>query len=322
MANQSFISWTDCQKVDPLIDSFDYKRDLPEYDFAAVSSNWALSDCGEIGRLYRDGVDLGAAESLVGDVDADGEWFYDSASDKLTINSTNDANTYRWQAAQDTEANMKTADMNDGAEMAVAELADRFPSTWERRDLAWGNLDYDYPFAKLCALMTVIKRREACDPGSEATNAFKEQLTNELGTGLLDRIKAGEIKFSFEVTESDKQGEIVACSGNDSTTTGYPYDTLGTATELYGEYRITIGTGGTLAFGTENTTITYSVTDANGETLVDTEYIDGSTYNTVGGGISVLFKDGKYVADDCWTVYTRGRESKTSVTRTINLQRL
>lgn len=321
MADQAFITWPDVQKVDPLVDSFDYKRDLDEYAFVAVSSNWALSDVGEVGRMYRDGIDLGAVSANVGAVSSDGDWFYDSATDKLTINSTNDANTYKWQASQDTEANMKTKDMNDGAEWAVSELAERFPSTWERSDLSWGNLDYDYLFARLIALLTSYKRREACDPGSAETLAYKNQLWNEEENGLLDRIKSGEVKFSFEITVSDKQGEIVLDSKNASST-GYPFDTFGTATELFGKYKINIGTGGTITFGTDNTTVTYAVTDSDGNSVVGDVLIDMPGYNSVGGGISVRFAEGIYTANDSWYLYVRGRESKSSIIGTIELKRV
>ena len=320
MADQGFsISWSDVQKVDPLADSFDYKRDLPEYDFVAAASNYALSDSGEIDRLYRDGVDLGAAQSTSGAVDADGEWIWESASDKLTVNCTNAANTYRWQAAQDTEANMKTKDLNDACEWGISILADRFPGTFEKRDLSFGNMAYDYLFVRLICLLAAYKRRSACDPGSEATADFKAQLWNEDGTGLVDQIKAGEVKFSFEITESDKQGEIVEVT-TDSTTTGYPFDTYGTATELFGRYRITIGTGGTISFGT-TPSVTYAVTDADGATVVGDTLIDMPGYNVVGGGISVRFADGIYVAADAWDVYARGAPSKTTVIGTIDLVR-
>ena len=75
------------KRVYPQIDAFDTKT--PIYGWVHTGGDKYVSyDSGIVTQLFRDGQDLGAAQSAHGDVDADYEWAYDSTNDAVYIHDT------------------------------------------------------------------------------------------------------------------------------------------------------------------------------------------------------------------------------------------
>ena len=93
---------TDLQEVEPRIDRYDKKRIIQGW--VTVSSNlYAASNVGYVGELYMKGVRQSTPESAVGDVNAEGEWFYDADLDKVTFYSATDPSTVDMKAGSNWE---------------------------------------------------------------------------------------------------------------------------------------------------------------------------------------------------------------------------
>ncbi len=317
---QPYISWSDVRSALASVDAFDLKVNLNEDAFTDATTD-TLSDSGYIGRLFRDGIDLGTAEANVGAVDADGEWFYDSATDLLTTFNTNASNTYEWMAAPDTLANIQAKFMNTGAEMFESILDPRYPRPFPKSDRTYSGNSYEAPLVKGVALFAAREAILNSDPGSPELMKIERQLWNEEETGLIDLIKKGDLKFEFEKTDSDEHGEIVLGSINASTT-GYPVETFGNATVSFAKVKVTIGTGGTITYGTANTTVTYAVTDGDGTSIVGTTVIDITQIQTLGYGTSVSWAAGVYTAADYWYIYIRQHSTTSSIISSFNLTRV
>ena len=130
-------------------------------------------------------------------------------------------------------------------------------------------------------------------------------LRNGDKTGLIDKLKSGEIQLSATVESKSQHGGDIREVSVDTTTTGFPTTPIGKASELFNELTITIGTGGTFATGVENTTMTYSVVDLQGEAVYTDELITGF-YQSIGSGIMAKFTTGVYVAGDSWILEVHG----------------
>ena len=316
---QPYITWSDVRSVLATVDDFDLKVPLNEERFTDATQD-TLSDSGYIGRLYRDGVDLGAAEVSAVAVTADGEWFYDSAADMLYTFNTNASNTYEWMASPDTLANIQAKFMNTGAEMFEA-VNPRFPRPLPKTDRSYSGASYEAGIVKGVALFSAREAIINSDPGSPELFKVESQLWNETETGLIDLIKKGELKFEFELTESDEHGEIVP-STLDATTTGHPQETFGDATVPFAKVKASIVTGGEIVFGTANTDVTYTVTDGDGTALVAATLLDIDEIQPVGHGVSVSWADGVYVADDAWYIYIRNHSPTASIISSFDLSRV
>jgi hypothetical protein len=316
----------DLQKYVSTIDSYDLKVELADFEFQSLGSDvFQLDDSGSVIIAYRNGVDLGAAAANVGAVSSDGDWFYDAALDRFTIklgasDSPTDADI-RLQRAPETWADAKTYAVQLGQSKVEQELDERFPRPLPKvADNPTGD-DYDQAVVELNALYACVHLIKSS--GSDDWLAVQNRIFNEQETGILDRLNAGEIKLSFELTRSD-DGQIKAIS-LDAATTGDLVDAIGTPSTDYEVYLITIGTGGTLTAGTENTTIDYTVTDSQGSEVQGATIITG-LFQAMGGGMSARFTssaDGLvYTAADKWSLTVQTEGVDTSVVGTITMTRL
>ena len=317
---QPYISWSDVRSVLASVDDFDLKVPLNEDAFVDATTD-TLTDSGYIGRLYRDGADLGAAAANVGAVSSDGDWFWESTTDLLTTKNTNASNTYEWLAAPDTLANIQAKFMNTGAEMFESILDPRFPRPFPKSDRTYSGGSYEAPIVKGVALFAAREAILNSDPGNPELFKVERQLWNEEETGLIDRIQKGELKFEFEKTDSDEHGEIVLGSINASTT-GYPVETYGDSSVPYAKVKVTIGTGGTITYGTANTTIDYTVTDGDGTAIVGSTILDITEIQSIGYGVSVSWAAGVYTAADYWYIYIRDHATTSSVIGSFDLTRI
>jgi len=315
---QPYIAWSDVRSVLATVDDFDLKIPLNEENFVAATQD-TMSNCGYIARLYRDGVDLGAAESTAVAVTADGEWYYESTTDLLTTFNTNDPDTYEWMAAPDTLANVQAKFMNTGAEMFEA-VNPRFPRPLPKTDRSYSGASYEAGIVKGVALFAAREAIINSDPGSPELFKVESQLWNEQETGLIDLIKKGELKFEFEKTDSDEHGEIVPGTLN-AATTGHPQETFGESSVPFAKVKASIVTGGTITYGTAGT-VTYQVTDGDGTTLVSATLIDIDAIQPVGHGVSISWADGVYTADDFWYIYIRSHSTSSGLISSFDLSRV
>ena len=307
----------DLQQYFSPIDNYDGKVTLPDFEFTDLTGDkFELGDAGSCIVMYKNGVDLGAAEASVGAVDASGKWYYDSALDKLTIQlgsgeTPSDADIRLERAPLDW-ADAKTKAVQIGTNKVDQNLDRRFPRPLPKIDDNATGDSYDQAVIELNALYACLHLMQSTGAPESEWMEVKNRITNENENGILDLINKGEITLSFELTKSD-EGQLKEIAVNASTT-GYPTDAVGTPSVTYDVYLITIGTGGTFTTGTDNTTITYSTTNLKGETSQGEQLIDGG-FQAIGGGMSARFvssTDGLvYTAGDKWslTVQTEGVES-------------
>jgi hypothetical protein len=318
----TYCAVTDLQKYYSPIDNYDLKMDLPDFEFKSLGSDvFQLDDSGAVVVAYRSGLDLGAMAANVGAIASENDWFYDSALDRFTIklgtDETPEDDDIRLQRSPQDWADAKTYAIQVGTNQVNQFLDPRFPRPLPTvSDNETGD-SYDQSVVEMTALLACVHLIKSS--GSEDWVDLQNRVTNEDETGILDYLNAGKIKLSFELTKSD-EGSISVVT-NDATTTGTLVDAIGNPSVAYEVYLVTIGTGGTLATGTENTTITYSVTDSQGSTGITTEYITGR-FQTIGGGMSARFTPGIYVAGDTWSMTVKTAGPDTSMIGTIRTSRL
>ncbi len=315
---QPYITWSDVRSVLASVDDFDLKIPLNENNFVAATQD-TMPDCSYVGRLFRDGVDLGAPAATAVACDADGDWHYSATTDLLTTFNTNAADTFEWMAAPDTLANIQAKFMNTGAEMFEA-VNPRFPRPLPKTDRSYSGASYEAGIVKGVALFAAREAIINSDPGSPELFKVESQLWNEQETGLIDLIKKGELKFEFEKTDSDEHGEIVPGTLN-AATTGHPQETFGESSVPFAKVKASIVTGGTITYGTAGT-VTYQVTDGDGTTLVSATLIDIDAIQPVGHGVSISWADGVYTADDFWYIYIRSHSTSSGLISSFDLSRV
>ena len=303
----SYCTSSDLTKAYAGVDGFDLKRRLPEFDFTTYAASvYSLHDAGYVGICYINSV----AGTLVADVSSlssDNDWYYDSDTDTLYIYSSAAINTKRVEAAPDTISNLKTAAISDASEWVESVLDVRFPRPLTKSSTG----SYDYVLRHLTALKAVAILMYASQPDNPVVPSIERQITNEDETGILDRLNKGDLKLSFEITQSDRSGGVEEGSV-DANTTGFIADVAGSTTSIYEKLVVTIGTGGTITIGEDNTTVTYSVTTSDGRTMVSDTVIDTLYYNVTGVGTYIRFAPGVYTANDTWYITLQAETSKTA----------
>ena len=142
----------------------------------------------------------------------------------------------------------------------------------------------------------------------EEADYYEAKALNPEKTGWLDMVKSGDIKLWNEPTERLGSG-VVSIISQDASSTGSIIDTKGYATCEYDLILVKITTGGVFVSGTTSP-VQYSSYVSNAEGLqmqlsAENETVDGS-HQSIGRGISVRFSEGKYVADDSFSVEVNG----------------
>ena len=328
----AYCAVTDLKKYVSTIDNYDGKVVLPDFEFTSLGSDvFQLDDSGNVVVAYRNGLDLGDPAANVGAIASENDWFYDSALDRFTIKlgtgeSPSDADI-RIETAPLDWADAKTQAIQIGSNKVDQNLNRRFPRPIPKvQDNATG-ADYDQAIVELAALYGCLHLMQSSGAPEADWMPVKNRITNKAengdnADGILDLINRGEITLSFELVRPD-EGSLKEVSVNASTT-GYPTDVNGTPSVPYDVYLITIGTGGTFTTGTENTTITYSVTNLDGDTIVNTELIDG-LFQPIGGGMVARFVSSSagsvYTAGDKWTLTVQSEGVKSTRIGTIRTTR-
>lgn len=318
----TYCAVTDLQKYFTAIDNYDLKMDLPDFEFVNYSGDkWKLGDSGACVVLYRSGIDLGAASASEAALSAENDWFYDSSEDVLYIQlgsgDSPEDDDIRLQRSPQDWSDAKTYACQVGTSKVDQELDARFPRPIPKVDDNPTGDDYDQAIVELCALYACLHLIEAS--GSEDYIDVSRRITNEEENGLLDRLNSGAIKLSFELTRSDS-GEIKEIT-TDATTTGFLTDAIGTPSDTYEVYLATVAVGGTLSTGTENTTVTFGVTNSQGEVVQSNELMTGR-YQSIGGGMSARWMPGVYVAGDQWSLTVKTTGPDTSTIGVIRMTRL
>ena len=327
--NFKYASQSDLKNYFNSFGDFDQKVQI--YPTLTSGNLHLFRDCGYVDTFFINGEEIAAAQSTSGAVDSNGEWFYASATNQLEYYNSNYSSTTINEQVFETGVDFSTFIDQQlvNASMELNNLLDaRFqmplPKSTQIKEGAASGLtpEYDPVVIKCTCYLAAANLIRSKDAMSEEAQFYMDMVTNAEGTGLVDKMNAGQIKLSFEIDNKDSQG-----STREVTRSGSMY-LVETAGEFYGGHngydllRITCTTGG--AYGTAKCKVEYYGSDK----LFGSEETDNIVTGTLdnwGGlnGIQVRFQGASMTADDQWEieVYNEGMEETNSVTRNINLYR-
>ena len=310
---------TDLQSLEPNIDSYDSKRIITGWVSAGTgdANDYKLHNSGYISLLYRDGEDLGAADSNIDAVEDDKHWYYDSDGDWVILHDTGTVTDRVYEASQDW-ADYKTRVVQEASEFVRSYVA---RPILVRKDSA-SSRDYDMIIIRSTAYLACAMLIQSYD-FEKARELEWRAINPEDGSGLLDRLKAGDFVLWNEVSESKRQGNVTIVTQGGSST-GDIIDVRGKATIAWDLIRVKIITGGTVTKGSASS-VTYStwVGDSTGiqtSQLYDAATVTGN-YTNIGHGIQIRMSDGVYTADDAWDVEVSGSTFDNPKIKRINLTR-
>ena len=157
---------------------------------------------GNVEVLFRNGEDLGTPEDNLAAVDADGEWFYDSAIDRTYIfDSANDPDDLDMQAGEDFVTFFDAmAEQASRLIDSAAAYKRQIPFT---KDEA-GNFDeqiIQITSYKMAEILTIVK-------APQISERYQELLMNDTDTGLLDKLINGKLKLLQDVILESSRGKI------------------------------------------------------------------------------------------------------------------
>ena len=254
-----YASQSDLEMYYPAYSQYDAKRQVFGWTTTGTSNLYLARDSGLVTQLFADGEDLGDAEANSGVVNANGEWYYDSALD--TVYYFNDASSPAdlvMVGGIDNATYFNQMLVN--ASMELNNLLDkRYPTPIPKYAQYDGNNTYTSSTTEYDAI--IIKATcYLCASNLLRTNARMEEadyyanlVTNLDGSGLVDRLNRGEYKLSFEVDSQDSKGKVRTISKTGT------MDIVETGGSFYGEpfdlLRITCTTAG--AYGTAKVKVEY-----------------------------------------------------------------
>ena len=292
------------------------KGDIGQYDRKAAIQNWVThsgivrkaSSVGQkVSMVYRDGLELGSAQSSLSDLNDDGEWYYDESADILYVASSSNL-----AVANVVEIGIDVATLQNEAIARASDFIRSYvnkpilPRKGTNQADATGDT-YEEIITRSCALLAVsflVKPHN-----HELGEQFEMQVIDrDSGQGYLDRVKRGEIKLWNEAQERLGQG-VVSIITQNANSTGTIVDTRGYATVAYDNIKVIVTTGGTFALGSASSVeIDSYVSDSTGLQTTKSasgEKVDGS-YVNIGRGIQVRFSAGVYNVGDEWSVEVNG----------------
>ena len=186
------------KRVYPQIDSFDTKT--PIYNWVHIAGDKYVSyNSGIVTQLFKDGQDLGAAQSAHGDVDADFEWAYDSTNDAVYFHdTTNTPNDFLMEAGEEFTA-MITQFRTDASRFLDSKLDPNLP----REQLKDKSGNFDYMIIRSASLIAAAFLIRATDPTNEVATALMEE-----AQGNIDALNTGGAALSWQTTRDASRGVI------------------------------------------------------------------------------------------------------------------
>ena len=299
--------------------------DLESYDQKKLITNWVLhsgqvyraDSVGFISQLYKNGKDLGTAESSLANVDDDNKRYYDSANDVVYIDKeSNPPNEDRMEAGVDW-ATLKTRVNNEQAERIRSFLPFPILSRKGVGTESASSREWDWIIIKSNATLTASELVRDKNPG--LSNELESRVIDPIDqSGLLDRLKRSEYHLW---NQKQNQNGLTSIT-TDASTTGDIVDIKGEPSVDWDIIKIIIDTGGTLSSGSASS-LKYSTygkddTGIKISKLTDNETITGG-WNAIGHGMYVRFSAGLYVASDEWELEVNGGKYENSVMETVQL---
>jgi len=304
-----YASHRDLKDIFPEVDRYDTKRVLRDW-VVSSGSKYVSKNCGLITQLFADGEDLGSPEASAGDVNVDGEWYYDSGADCVYYNnSTSDpADDILMESGEDTSTLINRLLVNGAMElnsMLDARFPIPIPPTFQySSDPSSDIAEYDYVLKRANALITASHLAQTRD--IELAESYYRQITNAENTGIIDRINDGRVKLSFERVENDSEGRIIEITkAGTMSMVELSGDWTG---DKYDRVQVICTTGG--GYGTAQVTVySYDGTNLYGNSSAPITITGGMDYLI--NGISGRFEGNSLSLNDRWDFEVR-RDSVTN----------
>ena len=284
-------------------------------------------DCGYIDTFFINGEEQAAAQGTSGAVDANGEWFYNSATNQLEYYNSNYSSTTVNE--QVFEAGIDFATFIDqqlvNASLESHNLLDaKFASPIPKNNLiklsALGvNLtpEYDPIIIKAVCYITASNLIRSKSPMDEEADYYYSLVTNPEGTGICDKLNDGKYKLSYETDNSDCKGSVRYITQSGS------MRLVETAGDYYGKdydlIKITCTTAG--AYGVAKCKVEYYGSDKLLGSESTGNIVTGSMDYWSGlGGLGVRFQGASMAEDDIWEIEFKSANRAETNTATYNIE--
>ena len=229
----TYISSRDLKDVFPNLDEFDTKK--PVYGWVVDSgSRYVAHDSGLVTQLFVDGKDLGSAQSAKTDVDANDEWFYDSATDAVYYYDDGSSPDDLLMEAGEDFATLKTRVMKDASNYVDSKL----DATLPREQFLLKDGTYDYLIRRLTGLVAAYFLVKGKDPTSEIAEALFDEAQMHI-----EDLNSGRAKLSFQNTGDASKGIVRKISVAGSLNI---VDTRGNYRGSYDRLKVIVTTGGAI----------------------------------------------------------------------------
>ena len=313
----------DLQIVLPTLNSYNVRRPVEGF----IQSSGIIFTVGGVGyveMLFRDGKELGSAQSSASDVTSDGQYFYAEDTDLLTVASSLDPSTEHFFEAGLDWKNTRTSAVNRSS-MFVREYINKPIRRIYGEEGSESVGNYQDIIVRATSHLAVASIVRPYDFG-KAQQIEGVAYNEETNTGLLNLIKKGEIPLWDETTARKRNGIVKKISVNASSTGGIADILVPEGTPYVDWDRIKViikddgnsGSGANLVSGSVST-IKYSVFTKNDDGIkidetVKDEPINGQyqelAYGTyirwaIGGTSSAT--SSKYYTNDEWEIEYDGQ---------------
>tara|TARA_Y100000592_G_scaffold35878_1_gene56900 strand:+ start:28 stop:1008 length:981 start_codon:yes stop_codon:yes gene_type:complete len=308
----TYITSRDLKDAFPNLDEFDTKK--PIYSWIVDSgSRYVSHDSGLVTVLFVDGKDLGAAQSSLSDVNANDEWFYDSATDAVYYyNSSSSPEDLLMEAGEDF-VTLKNRVMKDASDYVDSKLDSNLP----REQFLLKDGTYDYLIRRLTSLVAAFFLVKGKDPTSEIAEALLEEATMHI-----EDLNSGKAKLSYMNSGDASQGIVRKMSVSGSLNI---VDTRGNYYGSYDRLKVIVTTGG--AIGTAKYSV-YAKGDNNIKSnLVVTDKIINGDYQELTAGLEIRFQGSSdsstATQNDEWEVEVTGiyEEVENASMRSVKMTR-
>jgi len=308
----TYITSRDLKDTFPNLDEFDTKK--PIYSWIVdTGSRFVSHDAGLVTQLFVDGKDLGAAQSSLSAVNANDEWFYDSATDAVYYyNSSSNPDDLLMEAGEDFTT-LKNRVMKDASNYVDSKL----DATLPREQFLLKDGTYDYLIRRLTSLVAAFFLVKGKDPTSEIAEALFEEATMHI-----EDLNSGRAKLTFQNTGDASKGIVrkVSVSGSLNIV-----DTRGNYYGSYDRLKVVITTGG--AIGTSKYSVYSKDTNGLKTNLTLQEEVINGDYQELAGGLQIRFQgsadNSTATQNDEWEVEVTGayEEVENASMRSVKMTR-
>jgi len=315
---------TDLQAIGD-VSAYDRKRVLPNNWVASGTTNlYYLHNAGSCSVLFKDGKDLGAAQS--DEPNTSGEWRYIAADDRIeyfeTSSSVAALESANFEEGMDF-ATLKQQAVNESADL-IRSFINRpiYPRKNPNYQGAAGT-EYDFILVRINAILAVANLMRRDDPDKAAE--IESLAMNEEDSGLLDKLKRREFVLWNETSYRTENG-IVQVVSQHANSTGTPQiEIVNPPSVSYDEVKVIIDQGGTFNSSNKNSTITYSVWVKNDDGLKQQQYVISELITgdlqDLCYGAKVIWSPGLYTTGDEFAVTFQSTEVQIGSVRSGQIYR-